>query len=303
VTGGPAQGWPFLVARGREIGYQLLLAPDFILAGRESGLVLGEVRGEVPADGPARVTVVGSGSGPLSVVQRTVRATRGDVGATDRPEAPLLDRAGRPILLGYGFVCRGTGLDGVDERDLEPARSAALAAYRRFYAAEEDFVPEPSQPYRLSSTLVAATAVPTPGPRRRSAPVEAPASVEASGSAWTSEVLPSAPVAPPARPPARSVLAVAAAVVLVVLALGIYLVNSNGPARPPDVAVPKLVGLTQGDAEQRLRKANLVPKVVDGRPDRRPAGTVIDTRPPAGQLVPPGSQIGLVLSIGPPLKE
>jgi beta-lactam-binding protein with PASTA domain len=101
---------------------------------------------------------------------------------------------------------------------------------------------------------------------------------------------------------------VAAAVILVVLAFGIYLANSNaanpnGPARQPDIAVPKVVGLTQGDAELRLRKANLKPKVVDGRPDKRPAGTVIDTEPLAGQLVPPGSEVGLVLSIGPGPKE
>jgi len=295
VTGGAAQGWPFLVARGREIGYQLLLAPDFMLAGRESGLLMDEVQGEVPAAGPAKVTtVVGPVSGPVTVVQRTIRATRGDVGLTEQPESPLLDRAGRPILLGYGFVCRGTRLDTVDEQDVSSARSAALGAYRRFYAAEEDFLPEPSHPYPLRSRLAAP--VPVPQQRRTASPPR-PAPQLPSTQAWTAEVLSTPPTPPPSRPLSRSVLSVVAAVVLVVLAVGIYLVSR--PAQESDVAVPMVVGLTQDAAEWQIRDAKLKPVVVDGRVDSHPAGTVIETQPAAGQSLSPGSQVGLVLSIGP----
>jgi len=295
VTGGSGRGWPFLVARGREIGYQLLLAPDFILAGRESGLLMAEVQGEVLVSGPAEVsTVAGPVSGPMCVVRRTARVTRADVGATDRPEAPLLDRAGRPILLGYGFVCRGTRVTAVDEQDLSAARSAALAAYQRFYPAEEDFVPEPSGPYPLHSTLAPMAVAParSVAKSRSVAPSRSPAP------AWSAEVLPATRIEPPGPPVSRSVLSVAAAALLVVLAVGIYLV-ANRQTAPADVAVPKVVGLTQQNAEQLIRHAQLKPVVVDWRPDKRPAGTVIETKPPAAQRVRPGSQVGLVLSIGP----
>ena len=82
MTGGSTRGWAFLVARGHKAGYHLLLAPGFVLANRESWLLMDEVQGEVPAQAPPRVTdIVGPVSGPLCVVHRTIRATRADVGS------------------------------------------------------------------------------------------------------------------------------------------------------------------------------------------------------------------------------
>jgi hypothetical protein len=63
VTSESTQGWAFLVARGRQTGYQLLLAPDFIMTGRESALLMDEIRGEVPMHGPP---VVADNAGPTS---------------------------------------------------------------------------------------------------------------------------------------------------------------------------------------------------------------------------------------------
>jgi hypothetical protein len=307
VTAGSVPGWPFLVARGRETGYQLLLAPDFMLSGREAGQLLGEVQGEVPAQGPAQIsTVTGPVTGPYSVVQRTARATRRDVGEPDRPEAPLLDRAGRPILLGYGFVCRGARVVAADEGDLAAARDAALAAYRRFHAAEYDFVPEPSTSYPLRSTLApvqpapAWPARPTAAPARPpAAPARPPAAHPSAAPAWTSQVLPTTTTPAPRPRISRPVVALLVAAVLFVLGVGVYLASSGGPAKPADVAVPNVVGMTQDRAELALAQVKLESKVVEWRVDKRPAGTVIETNPKAAELVPVGGEVGLVLSIGP----
>jgi hypothetical protein len=150
MTGEATAGWAFLVARGRQLGYQLLLAPDFLAASGQSALLMDEVRGEVPAQGPP---VVSDLDGQLCAVYRTLRATSQDIGAADGPPEPLLDRAGRPLVLTYGFVCRGVRVTGPDEDDLRVARDAALATYRRFRAAEEAFVTRMSYPYSLRSAV------------------------------------------------------------------------------------------------------------------------------------------------------
>jgi hypothetical protein len=195
VTNEPALGWAFLVARGRQTGYQLLLAPDFIMTSRESALLMDEIRGEVPVQGPPVVTdIAAPASGPLCMVYRTVRATRADVGTADLADEPLLDRAGRPLVLTYGFICRGSNVIAPHDQDLGVARDAAVATYRRFHAAEETFAPETSRPYSLQSTVAPAeAALSAPATPRSSAPAEPAHSWYApsrSPAPWTSQTLP-----------------------------------------------------------------------------------------------------------------
>lgn len=272
-------GWPFLVARGRETGYQLLLAPDFVLAGRAAGLLLAEVSGEVPAQGPPQVSTLAGPSGPLAVVQRTVRASRGDVGEQERPEAPLLDRAGRPILLGFGFVTPGVQVTVVDDADLWPAQEAALATYRRFHADEHDFVPEASSAYPLRSTVGR-----PPAPAPVAAPPAAPA--------WSAEVLPTRPPEPP-RP--RLLLPALGVVALLLVVLGVFVFRGGGDGA---VAVPDVVGLSQADAAQRLQKAGLTPVVTTVAMSNAAVGTVLATAPAADETVPAGSTVELTVSSG-----
>lgn len=274
-------GWPFLVARGRETGYQLLLAPDFVLAGRAAGLLLAEVSGEVPAQGPPQVSLLAGPSGPLAVVQRTVRASRGDVGAEDRPDEPLLDRAGRPILLGFGFVTPGVRVSVVDDADLWPAQEAALATYRRFHADEHDFVPETSSAYPLRSTLA-------PAPAPVAAPPPAPA--------WTAEVLPTrSERGEPPRP--RLLMAALGVVALLLVVLGVFVFQSRGQGGG-SVAVPDVVGLSQADAAQKLQKAGLTPVVTMVAMSSVAVGTVLSTAPAADEKVPAGSTVELTVSSG-----
>lgn len=274
----PAQGWAFLVARGHETGYQLLLAPDFVLTGREPGLLMNEVQGEVPESGPPVVTtMVGPVSGPLGVVHQTARLTRADVGLADRPEAPLRDRVGRPLLLAYGFVCRGVRVVAVDDRDLGLARDAAMATYQRFYAAEDDFLPEASHPYPVSSSVTPAAATPAPpaGPQRQPAP-------------WTSQVLPKRQQPTPRRP----AMILGVLVVALTLVGGIYIALRESPVEVPDIN-----GKSQLEAIQLVDKAGLVLKTMC-EPNDKPVGTVVRAEPHPGEHVPPGSEVRIWVSTG-----
>jgi len=237
VTSESIPGWAFLVARGRQTGYQLLLAPDFIMTGREAALLMDEVRGEVPMQGPPMVTdIAGPVSGPLCMVYRTVRATRGDVGAADRPEEPLLDRAGRPLVLTYGFICRGSRVVAPHDQDLRVARDAAVATYRRFHAAEETFPPETSRPYSVQSTVAPAEAAlsgsAAPRPAAPAEPALSWPAASRSPAPWTAQTLPGSQQPALVRRRPAIVISLIAVVALFGLALGAYVLTHGRQAKP-----------------------------------------------------------------------
>jgi serine/threonine-protein kinase len=69
---------------------------------------------------------------------------------------------------------------------------------------------------------------------------------------------------------------------------------------PAQVQVPNLVGSTYADAERRLREAGLAPvRQEEFRPDH-PAERVIAQNPQPNAAVAPGSQVGVLVSMGPP---
>ncbi|HVR12349.1 MAG TPA: PASTA domain-containing protein [Gaiellaceae bacterium] len=63
------------------------------------------------------------------------------------------------------------------------------------------------------------------------------------------------------------------------------------------VVVPRVVGQTQGDAVQALTKIGLKP-VLQNVPSDKPAGTVVDQKPPAGKEVDKGSKVTVNVSTG-----
>lgn len=67
---------------------------------------------------------------------------------------------------------------------------------------------------------------------------------------------------------------------------------------PRMIAVPVLVGMSQDDAKAELDRIGLSYDF-DYRPSDRKEGTVIRTRPGAGEMVPPGTKILLIVSSGP----
>jgi hypothetical protein len=151
------QGWPFLIARGRTRGYSVLLAPDFLVAGRDYGF-LEEVAGPLPDGTPFRV--------------KTVRREQGDIGIVwcDRPTG-IHDEHSRPLRLLAGFACAGT-ISRPSEMDLEAARTAALTTFDRFLRDEDGFTVESAPPFPAQSTVARIPAAARP-PARRVLPVAA----------------------------------------------------------------------------------------------------------------------------------
>jgi hypothetical protein len=283
VTGRVVPGWAFAVGRGHATGYRLLLIPGFMTDGPEPGLLMSRIRGEAPASRPPLITtVVGADHGVLAVVYRTAELTRADVGRTDSPEAALLDRAGRPLVLTYGFLCRGVRVVAPDERDLSVARDAALATYLRFHAAEEDFSPETSDPYPVHSTVTSIDGA--AAGRSPTTPAIAP---------WTAEAIPTprpSPVIPRRGLPLAALLGV---LLLIPLIAGLVLHDDT-------VQVPDVVNRPLADARRDISDAGLladpdpVPEI-----DPRPPGTVIRTDPPGGTSVSRKSTVRLWTSSGP----
>lgn len=151
-----AQGWVFLVARGRHLGYRAILVPDFIAENGENGYLTQNVRGAVDgADRPTIEQIVAPGSGQMVLAYRTHRVTYGDLEDTDGrdPGDLVTDEHGRPLDLRYGFAARGQVIDALDEADLRVAEAEALAACRRFLAGEADFSSETSQAFPLRSVV------------------------------------------------------------------------------------------------------------------------------------------------------
>ncbi|MEP7344668.1 MAG: PASTA domain-containing protein [Gemmatimonadaceae bacterium] len=63
--------------------------------------------------------------------------------------------------------------------------------------------------------------------------------------------------------------------------------------------VPSVVGMTQDDAVNELRRIGLTLGQITEQPADDPRGTVLQLRPDAGQIVPSGTTIDFVISGGP----
>jgi hypothetical protein len=191
--------WPFLVARGRRVGYRVVLAPDFLVRNRQHHLLAEHVgAGPVGPGGRSVVEVPGTGFGPLLATYREEPAAAAELLPGSAPDT-LRDRHGRPLELLYGVVTTGPP-EPVDDGDLAEARDAAIEAYRRFLADEEGVDVQPSPP-------VFAPDAPPPQPQVTAGARRAP------------PVPPRRPAPPPARRRGRAWIATAAALVVVVVAV------------------------------------------------------------------------------------
>src|SRR5690606_13890512 len=68
---------------------------------------------------------------------------------------------------------------------------------------------------------------------------------------------------------------------------------------PEPVEIPDVTGLPQAEAAARLGRAGFEVTSVEEPSDSVPAGNVIRTQPPAGELLIPGETVTLVVSSGP----
>jgi hypothetical protein len=208
------QAWPFLIARGRQRGYSVLLAPHFLLAEGDYGF-LEEATGPVPAAEPVRVAVAVSQRGRRSYLTWSEhRVTSADLGG-----AEPRDEHSRPLLLLYGFLCTDAPTGAPAMADLDHARRTAMDTYRRFLADENGFTTEPSAPFDTYSPTVPSA---SPPPSR---PAPSPAAV---------------PAAPSPVPRTLRRLVIAAAVVAgtAAAAVVVTIVTSSGEDPPASCDSP-----------------------------------------------------------------
>lgn len=207
-----AEVWPFLIARGRQRGYSVLLAPHFLLAEGDYGF-LEEATGPVPQAQPVRVGAATSQRGRrFGLVWSEHLVTAADVGGTADPR----DEHSRPLRLLYGVLSADTAINASAGADLDHARRAALDTYRRFLTDEHHFTTEPSNPLDARAAEPSASFAPT---AERAAPVDARAI---------------SPEPPQARRWART-LVISAAVVAGAAAVFVVaiVVGSGSDDRPP----------------------------------------------------------------------
>jgi len=129
-------GWPFLVSAGLVRDYTVLVAPDFLVAGGEQGL-LGIAGGAVDG-GPIESRTVRTSSGRLLALSYAARLL-----TAEDSTGTVADEFGRPLRLVVGVVTdRSRATDPT--RDLARAEEVVLPAYRRFRADESAYRVEPS---------------------------------------------------------------------------------------------------------------------------------------------------------------
>lgn len=139
-------GYPFAVARNRDLDWRPVLAPEpLVAAGQAYSLVL-ETAGMHPIPVTARPWRDGSGR-EWTLLFRSVPARAEFVGE-DGDE--LTDRFGRRVFLVEGVAFpehREIGDDGV----LDDVHADAVAAFRAFWPVDdESFTPRPSAPLAVA---------------------------------------------------------------------------------------------------------------------------------------------------------
>jgi len=159
-------GWPFLVASGRRRDYSTLLAPDFLVADADYGVLDEAVR---PTDSPRVVEVRTRAGRRLTIVHATHLLTADDLGPDS---APPRDEHNRPLRLIYGYVVPGEWTPPPAEADLRAALGTALEVYRRFLDDEDTVAVAAAHLFRLHSTVPAR--VPSPPARVGTPPARVP---------------------------------------------------------------------------------------------------------------------------------
>ncbi|TDP89907.1 hypothetical protein [Labedaea rhizosphaerae] len=154
------QAWPFLVARGRDRGYSVLLAPEFLIADGDYGFLEEQA---VPSHTDAVHVADGqSARGRRVCLVWTEQVVSAEDAGTE--EAPR-DAHSRPLRLLFGFV--SSAVVSPAATDLEQARDAALRTYRRFLADEAGFTVESSAPFAMRSAVTASETPVSDTPRSR----------------------------------------------------------------------------------------------------------------------------------------
>jgi hypothetical protein len=197
--------WPFLVAAGRRRDYSILLAPDFLVADLDYG-ILEEIARPSDEGRPTVVAVRTRAGRRLTVVHATHLLTAADLEPDGAYAASPSDEHGRPLRLIYGFVSHDRVVEPA-AADLRTAFGAALVVYRRFLDDEDVIAVAPGHAYLMRSLTHPTAPVPV-----------------------------MVPVADPAKAPRVRrpiVLAASGVAVIGAIAAGVMVTTSPSPTLPP----------------------------------------------------------------------
>src|SRR5262245_2297443 len=156
-------GWPFLIAAGRHRDYRTLLAPDFLVAELDYGMLDISARPAPETDPPKVVDVTTAGGRSLTLVYVTRVLSAADLGGAEGvgSAAAVRDEHNRPLRLIYGFVTARMAILAPATADLELALATALDVYRRYLDNEDSTDVLPSSAFPLRSEAISPPPVPT----------------------------------------------------------------------------------------------------------------------------------------------
>ena len=119
------RAWPFLVSRNKSLGYQTIVAPDFMVDAKMAGLLAKEAGGSLtksPRYCELRKTKVGT----ITLAYRVIRATDGD--------KVFRDDVGRPILWIEGVVLKDLrNKTIITDQTLQEAHHRVIDTYQEFW--------------------------------------------------------------------------------------------------------------------------------------------------------------------------
>jgi hypothetical protein len=211
-----AAGWPFLVARSRNAGYRVIVAPEFMAGSRQDVAAIGWLAtGEETDTTEAFVKELKvPAEAPATAVFRNFPAHARDY--LPGGNGLLKDSSGRPIIMTEGFILRLTGTQTtklwLTTADLSRAHELVKPTFREFWQLEDKYPQQQSQSFPVGQV----TSGEVPLTLINVQPSSAPASRQASP--------PPAPAeATRQTQPKRIVLGVVAAILAACLAaIGIY---------------------------------------------------------------------------------
>ncbi|MFJ4982341.1 hypothetical protein ACIP9H_00890 [Streptomyces sp. NPDC088732] len=132
----PEQGWPFAITRSVRTGFQIVVAPDFLVDSGQHDLLADAAGGEVSDDAVYRREYRDRGSDRLWLLYRVVYLKGDDVGQGDD-----FDRHDRRTPLIEGVVCRTRpGIAPTDEL-FASLHALCTPTLRRFYLEDSEIFP------------------------------------------------------------------------------------------------------------------------------------------------------------------
>lgn len=159
IEPGP-QGWPFLIGRGRTVGYRVLAAPRFLVERGRAGTLARSVAGTTTEPRTVDLAPVDGVAAQAAFVSRRLVAR--DVGPTER--ADPTDQHGRPIEILHGFVVPAASIGRVAGQDLQRADEAVSPFLAAFLADEHAWEVRATDPFPLRSPIDPGAPAPTPTP-------------------------------------------------------------------------------------------------------------------------------------------